>query len=304
MSSIIPDSSYDEKLKLLKYKPMTFKIPKVIMKIIHDNNLLDIEDVNERSKIFIKALYVRNLRSTSALKYFNKLKPTLFPNTSILPNSMVFDSNYKKPFQFRGGEIDKIKNFINFVKYEIPNTSPYKWPILISAYSGLRLREVCDIHMSHLSMLSMKKPIVPLKRKNNIDWEVLYYDEFIQLIQCVIDNNEKSYNLYNNHNIDEKLFKFTPQSLHYKVKYFYMLANNNEPTPHGFGLHSVRYYLATVIYNDTGKIDIAQHILGHKKSKTTEIYVKQNYSNREQELKDLCEKSEFYNNVKDIIFEF
>ncbi|UOT91801.1 Integrase [Aratus pisonii nudivirus] len=300
---IIATDSYFNKLKLLKFKPTMNKIPMVIQKTITDNNLLDISDIDERAKIFLKVLYVHKLKSSTVKKYFNNIKPYLFPNTNIAPNSLCFDNNYPKDIQYRSSDINKIKKFINFIKYDLPNNCVYKWPILISVYSGLRLNEVCNIQMSHLHMLTLEKPIIPLKRKNNKDWEVLYYDEFSKMINVVIENNIEKYKLFTEQLIDSKLFSYTPQALHQKLKHFYLIALKERP-PMGFGLHTMRYYLATTIYNETEKIEIAQHLLGHVNQRTTKKYIKQDLRKRDIELQQISNNITLYNNIKQSIDDF
>ncbi|QBB28647.1 integrase [Homarus gammarus nudivirus] len=298
-SDMLDIEDYESSKKILKHKPTQIHIPKTIERIIHKNNLTDISDVNERAKIFIRALYVRKLKSSSVVKYFNQLKPFIFQGTTIVPNAVVFDDNYSRNIQNRGYDINAIHNFIKFVMDNVENDT-YKWPILISAYSGLRINEVCNLKMSHLHMLMEKKPIIPLKRKNNKDWEVIYYDEFSNIIKDTIAHNTLKYNLYRNKFIDDKLFPFTSQALHSQIRIYYTLANGEQP-PLGFGLHSVRYYLATILYEDTKKIEIAQALLGHVRSSTTELYLRNNNTKREQELETLCTTANFFSRIKDVI---
>lgn len=297
---LISDSTYIDKIKLMKFKPTNLKIPQNVITIINENNLIDMPNVNDRAKIFLKAMYLRNLKSSTIINYFNKLKPVLFPNTTIIPNSLVFDDSYTKQVQQRGSNINKIKKFINYVKFEVPNKSLYKWPILISTYTGLRLNEVCNIHMSHLNMLMQEKPVIPLKRKNNKDWEVIYYEEFKDVIKEVIKYNTNKYKLYTEFMIDSKLFPYSNQALHQNIKYFYLIANQEKP-PIGFGLHSVRYYLATTLYNDTNKIEIAQALLGHSRPYTTERYIKHDITKRKRELEQLSQNVNLYKNIKKFV---
>lgn len=297
---LISSDLYAEKIKMMKYKPEALKLPTHVKNIIIDNNLVNMNNVDERAKLFLQQLFHRRLKSNTVTRYFNKVKPMLFPDTNIAPNSFVFDNAYIRPIQCRGNNLEKIKTFINYCKYQVPDTCEYKWPIMISAYSGLRLSEVCRVKMSHLSMLTKEKPIIPLKRKNNKDWEVIYYDEFQSIIKDVIQNNYKAYSLFKEKDIDSKLFPYSTQSLHLKVKEFYFYANG-QPAPIGFGLHSVRYYLATMLYEETNKIEIAQVLLGHVKQRVTERYIKQNISKRNRELNLLSQRVGLYSNIKKLI---
>nr|WOZ57625.1 integrase [Menippe mercenaria nudivirus] len=291
--------NYDIIKKIMKYKPGKVPIPYNIFKLIKHHDLLSIADVNTRAKIFLKALYIKGLKSNTVMKYFNHLKPYIFQDTTIAPNSLVFDNNYKRTIQYRGQNTEKIKNVINYVKYEVDDSSEYKWPILISAYSGLRINEVCNIKMSHLNSLKLKDPVIALKLKNNSDWEVLYYDEFEQIINKTISSCSKRYNLYTNELIDSKLFNFSVQALHNKIQYYYLLANKEHP-PLGFGLHSFRYYLATLLYNLTDKIEISQAILGHKHQTTTERYIKQDPTNRKRDLELLSTTVDLYRDIAQV----
>lgn len=293
----ISSTHYEEILKITKFKPTKSKIPLSIVKVIYKNNLLSIEDRNERAVLFLKALYLKGLKSNTVIRYFNLLKPVLFENTTVVPNSLVFDDNYTRPVQYRGGNIGKIKQFINYVKYQVSATCPHKWPILISSYSGLRINEVCNIKMSHLSQLLNRDPIIPLKTKNNKDWEVVYYDEFEKLINIVILANKERYDLYVEKYIDSLLYPYTTQTLHVNVQHFYLLANN-EHAPMGFGLHSIRYYLATIMYERTNKIEVSQTLLGHAQQRTTERYIKQDASRRKDELNALSDNVPLYRDIK------
>lgn len=292
-------SHFDKIIKIIKFKPSKSKIPFSIIKLINKNDLLSIINRDERAKIFLKSLYVKGLKSSTVIKYFNLLKPVLFENTTIAPNSLIFDDNYKREIQYRGSNIEKIKDFINYVKFQVEDSNYYKWPILISSYSGLRINEVCNIKMSHLDKLLKHDPIIPLKTKNNKDWEVTYYEEFEKVIKLAILAVNDKYNLYINNFIDTKLFPYTTQALHYKIKYFYLRANNEHP-PMGFGLHNIRYYLATIMYNATDKIEISQALLGHKSQKTTERYIKQDATRRKQELDDLSLNVKLYQDIKSL----
>ena len=294
------DDIYNETLKILKSKPNSYDIPKYVVQIIHDNDLLNIENVNERAKLFLMALYKMNLRSTTIMKYFKRLKNKLFPGTIIKPDSMAFDRKYTKPMQVRGANLGKIEAFVKYVLYQVAKTDVYKWPIVLACYTGLRLNEVCSVTMKHLTMLKARKQVIPLKRKNNFDWNVLYFETLHTVVDDIINANSVKYNLYTNNLIDSKLFPFTPQALHFKIKRYYLFATRTV-APEGFGLHSIRYYLASMLYQETNKIEIPQAILGHQRMKTTQLYIKPNMEELQYELQDLSNKNSFYSNIKNII---
>ncbi|UHB41780.1 INT [Macrobrachium rosenbergii nudivirus] len=296
---IVDDDLYTAGLKMTQIKVGNYKLPKYIMQIIHDNNLIDIDNVNERAIIFLTSLYKRNLKGTTILKYFKALKPHLFKNTTIIPDSMAFDKKYTKDIQLRGSNLTNIENFIKYVIYDVKDVV-YKYPIIIAAYTGLRINEVCAITMKHLNMLANRKPIIPIKRKNNKHWHVIYYDRLNEIIDEVINVNMENYNLYVNNLIDVKLFPYTTQALHNKIKHYYLLANTALP-PLGFGLHSVRYYLASTLYQETSKIEIAQALLGHQQTKTTQLYIKPNVENLQYEMCKFSDKNTFYSNIKELI---
>lgn len=297
VTKVTPKQHYKDVMRLIKRKPSKSTIPISTIKMIQDNDLLNISNVDERAKMFLKAMYNRRLKSVTVIKYFNLLKPVLFPNTNIVPNSLIFDDNYQRPLQHRGGNLEHIKNLINYIKFEVDDTCEYKWPFLISSYSGLRTNEVCNIKMSHLSQLVDRKSFVTLKTKNNEDWEVTYYEEFDKIIALTISHNKRRYELYKKRDIDTKLFPHTTQALHLKLKHFYLLANKEHP-PIGFGLHSLRYYLATIMYNATDKIEISQALLGHKNPKTTERYIKQDPLRRKKELDNIARGVPLYREIK------
>lgn len=297
-------TQYEKDIQTLKYKPKTINIPIYIAKIIHDNDLMSIDNKDDRAKIFLRALYFRRLKASTVSRYFNRLKPYLFPDTEILPNSLVFDDHYGKRDQIRGSNLESIEKLIHFVKYKLDDNVIYKWPILISAYSGLRINEVCSITMKTLQELSEKKPVVSVKRKNNTDWQVVYYKEFEDLIDYIINKGCKErYELYINNFIDQRLYPFTKQALHNHLKTYYQYANEGVLPAKGFGMHSLRYYLATTLFERTNKIEIAQTLMGHKSHKTTHMYIKSNNNKRSADLENLYSVNTLYKKIKTIINE-
>lgn len=292
----INEDEYINKLKNLKKKTNVYKLPSNIYTIIEKHNLRQLVDVNARARIFLTELYKLNLKGSTVTRYFNKLKDSLFKDTTINPNISVFDDNYKRPIQNKASNFKNIKKLLLFIQYDLRDDIPYKWPIVLSMYSGLRLSEVCGVYMSHLHMLSQKKSPIPLKRKNNKDWDVIYYDKFNEIINWIIENNMEKYKLYSEYLIDSLLFPYTPRALHEKLKEYYCIVNHHM-APIGFGLHTIRYYLASILYNDSKKIEIPQTILGHTRSKTTELYIRQN-NNREEELEYLTSQAHLFKTIK------
>uniref|UniRef100_A0AAU8GFJ5 Tyr recombinase domain-containing protein n=1 Tax=Faxonius propinquus nudivirus TaxID=3139431 RepID=A0AAU8GFJ5_9VIRU len=283
---------YANKLQIIARNPKVIKLPKYIQKLIFSKKILDISNQNDCAKIFIQTLYLQNIRSSTISKYFHIIKPLLFPDTTIIPNSMVFDRNTVA--QSRGIGFDKIDKLIEYTK---ETQSIYKWPILLAFHTGLRLSEISQFRASHILMLLDHENKIPINRKNNLEWTVVYYEEFNNFIHHLRNNvYQENCNFFISNKVDTLLFDVSSQTLHYKIKEFYSLANNGEISPKGFGFHIFRYYIGSKLISEN-KLDIAQIFLGHKSIKTTERYIKYDNSMHLKKIEQINKNSKFYKDI-------
>lgn len=299
--NVIDIDAYNNKINVLNFKPNSVNLPKYIRTIIHDNNLKDVEDVDERAKLFIKLLYNQKLNGTTVMKYFNKIKPILFPNTTIIPNCMVFDKSINdENVQMRGVNFSQVQNMINYI-ITLDDSVIYKWAILFAYYTGLRSSEVMQLKNSHIIELLNGKSVLNIKRKNGVEWEVLYYDEFVNFIKNLRKVFKKECDFYIESKIEIIIFNFTNITLHNKLKQYYIFANDGQPPPLGFGIHVFRYYVGSKLAINTNKLDISQKFLGHKKIQTTEKYIRYNNVQKQKELDVAIEQSSFYSDINNIL---
>lgn len=292
---VVNVQAYTDKLSILSNTPNSIKLPKYIKNIIHTHKLLEIDDVDERAKFFIQLMYRQKLRGTTITRYFNVLKPILFKGSSIVPNSMVFDRIAILSPQMRGVNFDLVDKMIKYI-IDLPEINIYKWSILIAFYTGLRSSEILQFKASHILSLLKRDAIISITRKNNVEWKVVYYTEFINFIVRLRNAFIKECDFYETNKVDILLFPISSQIMHFKIKQYYRDANNGELPPCGFGFHIFRYYIGSKLAL-TNKLDIAQRFLGHKHQKTTEKYIRYNNVQKQEELNSINNKSNFYYNI-------
>ena len=105
---LIDPIAYKNKVSLMSKKPRTTIIPNYVQKLIIEKALRDIKDENLRAQTFLKQMFIMKIRGSTIARHFKIIKPILFPNTTILPNSMAFD-NQKSP----QNRVPNLKNIDN-----------------------------------------------------------------------------------------------------------------------------------------------------------------------------------------------
>ena len=268
--------------------------PKYVQKIIVEKGLNEITDDNLKAKIFLSEMFKMKIRGSTIINYFKIIKPVHFPNTTIIPNSMAFDT--LTPSQNRNPNFRIFDNLIRYIK--LMNNS-YKWPLLLSHYTGLRLMEIFQIKSSHIIMITKKQKTIPIYRKNKEVWNVVYYEmfeDFIHHLRHFIFKEECD--IYLESNRDSFIFKYISKySLNNKLRECYTMSNNGLEPPNGFGVHFFRYYAASKIVKNidgSGGIRLAQLFLGHKNIKTTKKYVKLDVNIYKERLNAINLKNAFY----------
>ena len=294
---LIDPIAYKNKVSLMSKKPRTTIIPNYVQKLIIEKALRDIKDENLRAQTFLKQMFIMKIRGSTIARHFKIIKPILFPNTTILPNSMAFD-NQKSP----QNKVPNLKNVDNLIEYIKSTKSKYKWPMLLALYTGLRLREVIQLKASHVIMLAKKQEIIPINRKNNNNWNVIYYDifeDFVNHLRQITFKEECDFYLHSN--VDSFVFQnISTSSLHIKIHEFYSLANGGRLPPTGFGMHIFRYYAAMKLVQSikgSNGTKVAQMFLGHKNIKTTEIYTKVDLNSYTDRLKAINNSNSFYSKI-------
>ncbi len=287
--------AYEQKVKLSKRKSAYPHLPKYILGIIAKNNF-DLLDDDEAAKIFLQEMQTkRRVRGGTITRFFNILKPHLFPTTEIRPNTIAFDT-MKAP-QTRVPNFKAIKRLVDFLND--PNnketTGRARWPILLAYYSGLRAAEICRFKTSNLVQLSNKESVVNLPRKMGATWVPIYYQKFNQFIEQMMEHYSAEVKAYKDRGIDVQLFKYSQRNLHYAICHLYILVNNEQPVT-GFGLHMFRYYVASNIVK-SGDQELARQFLGHKSLTTTQRYVRVDKARLEDKLNEINTTNKLYRKI-------
>lgn len=279
--SVIDENSLRIVLLQMKNKKGKLKCPQYLQQLIFKLNLTEIENIDERAKIFIQELFNRKLRSSTVRHYFSLLKPLLFRNCSIVPNARIFDSQIVPQERFP----DEI-HFNNMMLYllrkcENLGTNAAKsntkndcyFAILFCYYTCLRISEICSLRVSHLKLLLTGVQTLSLQRKTGDTWNVVYHKSFQNFLhKWMLPIYQEKLSLLELSGIDEKLFSVSTRLLHYKIRHVYSIANGGIIPGKGFGLHVFRYYFATRLA-EIERVDEAQNLLAHKQVRTTLKYV-------------------------------
>lgn len=285
-------ASYNERILLLTKNYRLLNLPFYIKNLIFKSNLLALTDDNARAELFIRALFLQKIKSATIARHFQNVRTWLFPQTTVIPNSMVFDQHATAP-QMRGINFDEVKKLIDFL-HETANHD--KWPMLFCFYTGLRVSEVLQLKMSHIVQLLAFNERIKIHRKNNQEWNVFYYETFNNFVLTYKQQHIESFTAYVEKDFDSFCFRTCPQTLHYKIHDFYRKANDGQNPPKGFGFHIFRYYVASNLINNR-ELEIAQKFLGHKSSRTTERYIRYNDRRKQKELESVNQKSQVYKQI-------
>lgn len=288
---LVDPSAYKRKLYASQIKPGRLNIPAYIQKLVVDNSLADIPEEDERAKIFLQEMYARRIKGSTINSHFRRLKPLLFPNTKIIPNSLAFDS--RKPSQLRVPDFESVSRVLAYLKETVTDTR--RWPILLAYYTGLRLSEVARFSTEHLSQLLQRKKVVSLNRKNNVQWSVVYIPQFCDFVDELRSHFDQDFQRYTQFNTNSLIFKTSVRMIHYNVRAVFLEVNRYIP-PLGYGLHTLRYYVATKLY-DKGEIGAARVFLGHKKLQTTARYIKTDNIELEKTLSNINTKDGLYKQI-------
>lgn len=273
-------------------KTDSYCYPKYLKKIIAEK-IHPITDTDERAKIFLQELFVRKVSLKIAKKYFNIAKMQLFPNTNYTINSKVFDiwstGNRSDNFSF-----EHMQLVFSYIKQKYRINSGLL-PIIMSYFTALRINEVVSLRISHLVDLKNGNKNIRLPRKYDSVWNVQYYSEFDDFIRYLYEKNEQRCSLYLNSGVNDRLFDTNARIIRYTLKKIYTIVCNTNP-PVGFGLHIVRYYKATKLFEEN-ELLAAKSLLGHNKLKTTLKYVKNNEVCLQKELDDINNKADLYKKI-------
>lgn len=264
-------------------------IPQNLKNAIINLNLLD-EPCNEkRIKLFIGYCKFKNYTYNTTKRYYMILKQNgLFGRDKniLKPERMAFVDNGTPHTR-----IVSMNDFRIFVKYLHENMSVYTAPILVAVYTGLRTAEILQFSTYTLYQLKMRQPSIAIKRKQTvinyseenpniiepIYWSPIYNSHLSLFIENLIALFNDAYTTFINDKLNSKLFYVTPKTLGNRIRTQYFDAIG-KMAPNGFGIHSCRNMIAMLMAENTNNIFAIQEFLQHKHLKTTQRYIKADFS--------------------------
>lgn len=252
--------------------PLTKTVNSIVTKL----SLLDEPDFENRAKMFIGYCRVRNYALNTTVRYFKIAQQ----NGAFGPPGAV--SIRPDPSAFTGRTHTRIvstENFTRTFKYLLNRWSEYTAPLLVAFYTGLRTMEILQFTGFTLYQLQNRQPSVNVKRKQTVIsdepvyWRPVYTTHLTMFIDRLTELYGDEYEAYTRSSISVGLFYVTPKTLANRLRLAYYKANGSSP-PLGFGIHSCRNMLASIMAETTKNLPAIQLFLQHQSVKTTERYIK------------------------------
>lgn len=297
-----------QKLKAAKKTAYKTKIPNTVLEMYKKLNIFDIENNDDRAIMIVKYLASKQYRLQTALKYFEFVRRDgVIGDSQISLNKRMFDK-ITAP-QERIPSIGMFKNLIEFFQNIISNDENkikmdynqyvsvklrkvnLTYAVLFVYYTGLRSFEVCSITNKILHELLNYEMVISLERKSSDKWNVVYSRQFQKFLQLMKIFYADYLELYETKNIIVKIFNVSTNYLHFFLVQNYILVNKEEP-PIGFGLHSIRYIIATSLAQNNN-LEAAKIFLGHSDVKTTHVYLKYHQIHPNNRLREFALKDPF-----------
>ena len=243
-------------------------LPRYIKQLVCD--LKDLPDDNERAKYLISIFYQRRQSGAYAAQQFKHYKPILCPTATVNLDVLAFDRHSTGP-QIRLGSVEKMDQYVQHLETVVTDDEKVI-PLLFCVYTGLRVSELVQLSTRHLDELQRRLNLISIVRKQKTQWSVLYHDKLTLLITHMIRVYEPAMLLLLQDGIDTPIFRIGVAGLLARAKQCYLSALHESPHK-GFGLHTIRYYLATK-WATLGDWELARRFLGHKHVTTTQLYVR------------------------------
>lgn len=254
--------------------------PPKLRALIRDAALLDEPDPAKRMQLFIGFCRYRQYSYNTTLRYIHTLKARgVFgdnPNDiTVRPSKLAFADSGK-----RHERMISIADFVKMFKHLRDNFTKYYAPLLIAMYTGLRTFEILQFSTQTLHQLMSRQEYVSVLRKQTVItvnsestyWRPVYTTRFTQFVDQLVELYRDEYRLYERHGINVPLFVLTPKTLVNRLRLLYFEITGHAP-PHGFGIHSCRNVIATIMANETDNIASIQAFLQHRDIRTTQTYI-------------------------------
>lgn len=273
---VLPEPS---KTRPVRRRTLEPTVNKAVNSIVTELCLLDEPDYERRAKMFIGYCRVRNYALNTVIRYFKIARQTgVFgpPGAvSIQPDPSVFTGRTHT-------RIVSTENFTRLFKYLLDNWSEYTAPLLVAFYTGLRTMEILQFTSFTLYQLQTRQHTVNVKRKQTvindepIYWRPIYTTHLQMFVDKLVELYSAEYAAYTDSSITVSLFYVTPKTLANRIRLAYYKANGSSP-PLGFGIHSCRNMLASIMAETSKNLPAIQLFLQHKSVETTKRYIKTDF---------------------------
>jgi integrase len=315
----IPRQNRKFKCSKRRAKPETYKTktPKTVLEMYKKLNIFEIENHDDRAIMIVKYLASQKYRLKTALKYYEFVRRDgIIGESPIFLNKRIFDK-IKSP-QERIPPVENFKKCIEYLQEIIKANINTKmlcnqympmemrqanlaFAVLFVYYTGLRSFEVCSITNKILHDLLQFEMVIDLERKCSSSWNVIYSRQFQIFLQLMKEFYSDFLEMYTTKNVILNLFNTSPRNLQYFLTQTYITVNKAQP-PIGFGMHSIRYIIATNLAQ-SNKLEAAKLFLGHADVKTTHIYLKYYQIYPINRLREVVGKDPYYSKLLELLRE-
>jgi integrase len=246
-------------------------------------------DPNERLRVALDVLETYSM--STAERYFAHLKYGGYIQLPEIKNLFLAKEHYgsstRRAPQIRIPSIDQYHNFVGYLYNQLKikkdqklSTNPLLYDkelgaiilILLVCNTGLRLSEVLRLTTKHLRELLDGHETIEIKMKTSSEWKVIRHKSLYYLLTQMDNIYEHFWTATGQQIIELLLFQFGREYIRTEMKKIFKAANNNNAPPNGFGLHTIRYYIASQFAQTNLKL--AQMVLNHKNINTTAVYVR------------------------------
>lgn len=250
----------------------------------------DHTDPEERLRIALDVLETYSI--STAERYFAHLKYGGYIQVPNIKNLFLAKEHYgsttRRAPQIRIPSLTQYHNFVNYLyeqlkqrRHQKLSTNRLRYDaefgaiilILFVCNTGLRLSEVLRLTTRHLRELLDGREIIELKMKTSTEWKVVRHKSLYYLL-TQMDNIYENFlrTVRQDQIVEIPLFQFGREFVRTEMKRIFKVSNDGYAPPKGFGLHTIRYYIASQFAQTNLKL--AQMILDHKNINTTAVYVR------------------------------
>lgn len=220
-------------------------IPTKILQVIYKLRLHEISDPEHRTKLLVRELLDRSLRRCTIIKYLKILQ-----HYSFLSIKLLNLEEYISPLQLGSpSSVPTYSDIINMLRWCSSNKNENEiiYGILLGYYSGLHEPDICAITNENLVQIHSREPLISIEGKYSNGWQVVYFDELMELIYELVEVFKDKIKLYSM-GITEKLFDVLPRTFLFLMNQCYIKALGKTP-PIGFCIRMMRYIINCLIKN-------------------------------------------------------